>query len=332
MMTHIRYVKHNLNRFFLISIVIFSISITSCLPHLEILDSMKPNYYPQCYQPFADLENAQDDLIKRTIIGAGVGAVSGAAIGFLSGDTKGAIIGGSAGLLAGTAIGYGLGKRSQIKNDKERMRSYQADMNADMRNASRVEQYAMASLQCYTREFNDLLVQYKAGKMSKAEVQARYSEIREGMNYISEILVNSKNELLKRDDEYRAAFEAEAKAKNKAVPKVASLEKKRERAAKKRLTTARKGNGSKELHRVTEEVNQRKIQAERKAQKVEQQEAAQVAAAEKNEKGSNVNALSKYYEKQYLDSVVSLEEAENVNQRTLTAISEAAQHAGIDMV
>lgn len=333
MMQHVRAMGDTLNRFLLIPLVILSLLMPACMPKIPGLNQMKPEYYPQCYQPFADLEKAQDELIKRTVIGAGVGALGGAALGFLkTGDAKGALIGSGAGLIAGTALGYGFGKMKQIQDDRERMRSYQADMNADMRNASRVEQYAMASLQCYTREFNSLLSQYKAGQITKAEMQARYTEIRRGMKYISEILVNSKNELLKRDGEYREAFEAEAKAKNKTAPKVISLEKKRERTAKRQPSNKPKRNGGNELSQMTAEVNRRKIQAERKVQKVEQLEAAQVAVTEKKLGTSNINNISTYYEKQYLDSVVSLEEAESLNQRTLTAMSVAAQHAGIDMV
>ena len=332
-MQHVRAMGDTLNRFLLIPLVILSLLMPACMPKIPGLNQMKPEYYPQCYQPFADLEKAQDELIKRTVIGAGVGALGGAALGFLkTGDAKGALIGSGAGLIAGTALGYGFGKMKQIQDDRERMRSYQADMNADMRNASRVEQYAMASLQCYTREFNSLLSQYKAGQITKAEMQARYTEIRRGMKYISEILVNSKNELLKRDGEYREAFEAEAKAKNKTAPKVISLEKKRERTAKRQPSNKPKRNGGNELSQMTAEVNRRKIQAERKVQKVEQLEAAQDAVTEKKRGTSNINNISTYYEKQYLDSVVSLEEAESLNQRTLTAMSVAAQHAGIDMV
>lgn len=333
MMQHVRAMGDTLNRFLLIPLVILSLLMPACMPKIPGLNQMKPEYYPQCYQPFADLEKAQDELIKRTVIGAGVGALGGAALGFLkTGDAKGALIGGGAGLIAGTTLGYGFGKMKQIQDDRERMRSYQADMNADMRNASRVEQYAMASLQCYTREFNSLLSQYKAGQITKAEMQARYTEIRRGMNYISEILANSKNELLKRDGEYREAFEAEAKAKNKTAPKIISMEKKRERTAKRQPSNKPKRNGGNELSQMTAEVNRRKIQAERKVQKVEQLEAAQVAVAEKKRGTSNINNISTYYEKQYLDSIMSLEEAESLNQRTLTAMSVAAQHAGIDMV
>lgn len=332
-MQHVRAMGDTLNRFLLIPLVILSLLMPACMPKIPGLNQMKPEYYPQCYQPFADLEKAQDELIKRTVIGAGVGALGGAALGFLkTGNAKGALIGSGVGLIAGTALGYGFGKMKQIQDDRERMRSYQADMNADMRNASRVEQYAMASLQCYTREFNSLLSQYKAGQITKAEMQTRYTEIRRGMKYISEILANSKNELLKRDGEYREAFEAEAKAKNKTAPKVISLEKKRVHAAKRQPSNKSKSSGGNELSQITAEVNRRKIQAERKVQKVEQLEAAQVAVVEKKRGTSSINNISRYYEKQYLDSVVSLEEAESLNQRTLTAMSVAAQHAGIDMV
>ena len=320
------------NRFMLIPLMVISLMMPACMPTPSIM-KMKPEYYPQCYQPFEDLEQAKRDLISRTLIGAGLGAVSGAvAGGIATGDVKGAAIGAGIGAVGGALIGYVHAKRSQYRNDKERMRSYQADINADMRNASRVEQYAMASLQCYTREFNTLLKKYKKGELSKEEVQARYKEIREGMSYIAEILKDSKDKLVQRDEEYREAFAFEARTKNRPAPEVASLEKKREAAAKRRPSANVKGDGSRELRKVSAEANTRKVQAERNAQKVEKQEAAMVAAAEKKKGTSSIKTVSKYYEKQYLNSVVSLEEAENVNDRTLAAMSVAAKHAGIDMV
>ena len=315
-----------------VTVLILSLCLPACMPKIPGISQMKPEYYPKCYQPFADLEAAQNELIKRTLIGASIGAVSGAVIGGIKKGAKGAVAGAAIGLAAGGVLGYGFGKMKQIQDDRERMRSYQADMNADMRNASRVEQYAMASMQCYTREFNALLLQYKNGSISKAEVEARYKEIRQGLTYISEILSDSKNELVKRDSEYREAFEAEAKEKKRKPRKVTSLKNKRERAAKKRPSAEISGSGRKELRQLSAVQGSRKKQAEGRALKIEQQEKIQADAAAKGKGTSNINNVSKYYEGQYLDSIVSMEEAESVNQRTLAAMSAAAQHAGIDMV
>lgn len=354
-MSHVHSLGNALKRVLIVVSVVLSLLATGCMK-IPGLDQMKPEYYPQCYQPFVDLEKAQNDLIKRTAISAGVGAISGAAIGFLTtGDLKGALIGGGVGLFAGTALGYGTGKMQQIKDDKERMRSYQADMNADMLHASRVEQYTLASLQCYTREFDSLLAQYRAGLLSKEEVEVRYKEIREGMTIISNVLTNSKDELIKRDGEYRSAFEAEAKAKNKTAPEVISLDDHRQQlekqaqleqkkqAQQKKLAQRKSQKARKrksvpaqpepsELNKVSNELAIRKEQAEQRTSTIEKLEKA--SAEQKNAKDapSNVEDVSKYYEKQYLDSVVRLEEAKNMNERTLAAMSEAAKNAGIDMV
>ena len=343
-------------RLLLIAPVVLSLLTTGCMK-IPGLDQMKPTYYPQCYQPFADLEKSRNELIKRTAIGAGLGAVSGATIGFMAtGDPKGALIGGGAGLLAGTVLGYGVGKMRQIEDDKERMRSYQADMNAEMLHASRVEQYTLASLQCYTREFDSLLAQYRAGVLTREEVESRYREIREGMTVISSILASSKDELVKRDREYRGAFEEEAKARNRTAPQVISLDDHRQEVEKRaRLEQTRQARQKKlaqksraarkrksvpsaqveersELAKVNDELAIRKAQAEQRTSSMEKREKLETASAEKKNMPFNVEDVSRYYEKQYLDSVIRLEEAKSMNDRTLAAMSDAARNAGIDMV
>lgn len=341
-----------LKRLLIVVPVVFSLLTTACIK-IPGLDQMKPAYYPQCYQPFADLEKARNDLIKRTAIGAGLGAVSGATIGFLAtGDPKGALIGGGAGLLAGTVLGYGVGKMQQIEDDRERMRSYQADMNVEMLHASRVEQYTLASLQCYTREFDSLLAQYRSGLLTREEVESRYREIREGMTVISSILVSSKDELVKRDREYRSAFAEEAKAKNRIAPQVISLDDHRQRvekqaqlaqkrqaqqkklaqksrSARKRKSVPAQVEERSKLTKVNDELAIRKAQAEQRTSNMEKLETASV---EQKNMPFNVEDVSRYYEKQYLDSVIRLEEVKSMNERALATMSDAARNAGIDMV
>lgn len=329
-----------------------SLSMAGCVPQPK-LPQMDVHYYPQCYQPFVDLQASQDALVKRTLISAAVGGAGGAVAGAVAtGNYKGALIGGLVGLIGGGAVGYASGKMKEHKDDQERMRSYQADMNADMRNASRVEQYALASLQCYTREFDSLLIQYKYGSVTKEEVQARYKEIREGMSQISLIIARSKSELVTRDKEYREAFAAEAKAQKSVVPQVASLDvhrqqvKQREQLEKtKKVTTpgkkrarrskppvaAQQQGGQTELHVAGNEIEKRMTQAEARTRIIEMQERSQ-SAVSAGAAPKNLEGVSTYYEKQYLDSVVRLEEVESMNERTLAVMSRAAQNAGIDMV
>ena len=63
------------NRFMLISLMVISLMMPACMPTPSIM-KMKPEYYPQCYQPFEDLEQAKRDLISRTLIGAGLGGLN----------------------------------------------------------------------------------------------------------------------------------------------------------------------------------------------------------------------------------------------------------------
>ena len=298
-----------------VTVLILSLCLPACMPKIPGISQMKPEYYPKCYQPFADLEAAQNELIKRTLIGASIGAVSGAVIGGIKKGAKGAVAGAAIGLAAGGVLGYGFGKMKQIQDDRERMRSYQADMDVDMLNASRVEQYAMASMECYNREFKRLIADYKQGRRSKEEVEARYQEIRRGLTHISGILKEAREKLEERDKEYRNAFEREAKEKGISTPNVASIEHKRIKNSK-----------IKNTKNLDDQIKKRQENAKTRASQIKDQR----NAFQKNGDVLSVDNVADYYEGQYLDSLVSLDEAEVVNRKNLDAIEVAAQSLGLD--
>lgn len=173
-----------------------------------------PVYYEACFEPCRTLKDSEDALRNRTLIGMALGVGSGALVGVLAGgNTKGTVIGAISGLFVGGATAYVTGKMEQHATDKERFRSYQADMNYEVVNASRVEQYANISLQCYIREFKSLTKKYKAGKISQEEFKERYAEIRKGLNYISKMTDNAQGAVLDHDQEYRTAFLEEVNQK-----------------------------------------------------------------------------------------------------------------------
>ena len=304
-----------LNHLLVIPLVILSLIMPACMPKIPGFEQMRPEYYPQCYQPLRDLEESQTALLKRTMLGVATGSALGALFGGLKGGTKGLLVGIVGGASAGGLLGYGLGKMVQIKDDKERMRSYQADMDVDMLNASRVEQYAMASMECYNREFKRLIADYKQGRRSKEEVEARYQEIRRGLTHISGILKEAREKLEERDKEYRNAFEREAKEKGISTPNVASIEHKRIKNSK-----------IKNTKNLDDQIKKRQENAKTRASQIKDQR----NAFQKNGDVLSVDNVADYYEGQYLDSLVSLDEAEVVNRKNLDAIEVAAQSLGLD--
>jgi len=299
------------------------------------IPTMNVNYYPQCYRPFEDLKATQNEVAAKTAASAAIGGLLGAGLGALSGDWKKALIGGIAGATLAGVGGYYNAKKNQIKDDRARFASYQADMNQDMMNATRVEKYALAAMQCYAREFDSLLVQYKYGQITKLDAENRYREIREGMAQIAVILTNSRNDLLQKDAEYRKAIEEEARARNEPVPATATLDSRRSKAAQQKTAAVRKTSKKRKvkpqkdemsaLAALTDEIEVKKNEADARPQQV-------LAANAGTDQPANLVAVSHYYESQGMESVLRIEEAQNMRERTLTAMSNAAANAGIDMI
>lgn len=328
------------SRYAALILFLFCICIQGCAAR-QNLPQMNVNYYPQCYKPFVDLKATENAVAKRTAAGAVLGGLLGGGLGALSGNWKAAVASGIGGAIAGGIAGYSTAKMQQIKDDKVRFASYQVDMNQDMMNATRVEQYSLAAMQCYTREFDSLLVQYKYGRITKLDAENRYKEIREGMAQISTILSRSKADLLKRDEEYRAAFAAEAKAKNRTVPVTATLDAKRaSRPAKSYANRNVSGKrprhtssksvpeaSSGELASLANEIQTQKAEADSRTGRIAQANAMTVQAPPQN-----LDAVSHYYENEGMESVLRIEQAQNMRERTLTAMSNAAANAGIDVI
>lgn len=310
-----RFFRKKINHLFVIPLVILSLIMPACMPKLPGSDQMRPEYYPQCYQPIKYLEESQDALIKRTFWGALGGTALGTLIGGLTKGSKGALAGAIVGLLAGGVISYGAAKMFMITDDKERLRSYQIDMDVDMLNASRVEQYAMASMRCYNREFKQLLVDYKQGLRTKEEVEARYQEIRRGLIYISGILENARKELEDNSKEYREAIEKEVQKQGAIVPTVITSG-----------TTGKSKTVNRGARSINDEIDKREQDAGIRATQIMNQH----KDFNKGNKELSVDTVANYFGGRYLDSLVSLEEAEDVNQKNLDVMELAAQSLGLD--
>lgn len=332
--------KKTASRYAALILLLFCICIQGCATR-QSLPQMNVNYYPQCYKPFKDLEATENYVAKQTAAGAVIGGLLGGGLGALSGNWKAAVAAGAGGVILGGISGYAKAKMQQIKDDKARFASYQADMNQDMMNATRVEQYSLAAMQCYAREFDSLLVQYKYGRITKLDAENRYKEIREGMAQISTILSRSKVDLLKRDEEYRAAFAAEAKAKNMTAPVTATLDTKRaSRPVRSRANRNVSGKRSRrtplqsvpeassgELTALTNEIQSQKAEADSRTGRI-----AQASAMTAQTPPQNLDAVSHYYENEGMESVMRIEQAQDMRERTLTAMSNAAANAGIDVI
>ena len=173
----------------------------------------KVNYYPQCYQPVQQLRDDENYVAKSTAAGAVGGALLGALIGGLTtGKVEGALAGAAVGGVAGGVAGHAYGKNQQAARDRELVQAYSEQLGYEASGMARSTAAARVAQQCYDREFDQAKRDYKARRITKAQFQERYAEIRSGLQEVSYILTERYDTMAKKDAEYEQAL-----AKNPAL-------------------------------------------------------------------------------------------------------------------
>ena len=180
------------------------------------------NYYPQCYAPIKQLRDEENRVAKSTAGGAVGGALIGALIGGLAtGKVQGAVVGGVAGGVTGGAIGYAAGKQKQIRDQNARMASYLQDLDGDIAGLDAVSASARYSIQCYDKEFNQVISAYRAGRISRLELDKSYTEIRNGIAEAERLVGATLRKAYERDEQYNEALASEAQRMGQPVPQSA---------------------------------------------------------------------------------------------------------------
>ena len=180
------------------------------------------HYYPDCYQPIADLRSAEKSFNTTMVMGTTMGALLGAVIGASqTGKAEGA--------LAGAAIGAGA--------------SYARDLNADVNSLNRVTAAGQVAYNCYSAKFRAALEDYKAKRITRAELDQRYAEIKSGLAEASAILGSTLSEADKREAEYRQVLTIEAKKASRPIPPVQTVATTSKKTSKTTKTVTRKQTG-----------------------------------------------------------------------------------------
>jgi len=164
--------------------------------------------------------------------GALLGAVIGAS---QTGKAEGALAGAAIGAGAGAGASYLVAKYNNEKDDRVRLASYARDLNADVNSLNRVTAAGQVAYNCYSAKFRAALEDYKAKRITRAELDQRYAEIKSGLAEASAILGSTLNEADKREAEYRQVLAIEAKKASRPIPPVqtvATTSKKTKKAAK----------------------------------------------------------------------------------------------------
>ncbi len=168
---------------------------------------VKVNHYPQCYEPIQKLRDDENAVAKSTATGAVTGAAAGALIGGLATrDWKGAAAGAAAGGAVGAVGGNIYGKQKQKQRDAEFVAKYASMLDEDTADMNRVMAASRVAQACYEKEFRKIVADYKAGRITRKDSDARYEEIRAGMQEVSFILKKKYDDMTARDQEYTKAL------------------------------------------------------------------------------------------------------------------------------
>ena len=182
------------------------------------------HYYPDCYQPIADLRSAEKSFNTTMVMGTTMGALLGAVIGASqTGKAEGALAGAAIGAGAGAGASYLVAKYNNEKNDRVRLASYARDLNADVNSLNRVTAAGQVAYNCYSAKFRAALEDYKAKRITRAELDQRYAEIKSGLAEASAILGSTLSEADKREAEYRQVLAIEAKKASRPIPPVQTV-------------------------------------------------------------------------------------------------------------
>ena len=96
---------------------------------------------------------------------------------------------------------------------------------------------------CYSAKFRAALEDYKAKRITRAELDQRYAEIKSGLAEASAILGSTLSEADKREAEYRQVLTVEAKKASRPIPPVQTVATTSKKTSKTTKTVTRKQTG-----------------------------------------------------------------------------------------
>ena len=172
--------------------------------------------------------------------GALLGAVIGAS---QTGKAEGALAGAAIGAGAGAGASYLVAKYNNERDDRVRLASYARDLNADVNSLNRVTAAGQVAYNCYSAKFRAALEDYKAKRITRAELDQRYAEIKSGLAEASAILGSTLSEADKREAEYRQVLTIEAKKASRPIPPVQTVATTSKKTSKATKTVTRKQTG-----------------------------------------------------------------------------------------
>jgi outer membrane lipoprotein SlyB len=146
------------------------------------------NYYPQCYEPIAQMRSNEFMVEESTAAGAIAGALLGALAGYAVDGGRGALIGATMGAVTGGIVANQFAQAAQERDDSRRLGLYAAQLEEASSNMNATTAAAAWARQCYEKQFETAVQEYRAGYIDKEQFRSRYTEVAAGMEEASRVL------------------------------------------------------------------------------------------------------------------------------------------------
>ena len=213
------------------------------------------NYYPACYGPIADLRNNEHGTAAGTATGAVIGALGGALVGLLAtgGKWQGAVVGGATGGVAGTMAGNMYARKQQEADDNRRLASYLQDLDGDISNLDLAGAAARTSLQCYDRQFNQLVAAIRARQIEAIAILGNAAQYGRNLDQqYEQAFMNEEQNLAKPAQQAAGKPNVAAKMKNLETAR----SRKQALAQRTRVIEQQKSEAQEASARQTREINE----------------------------------------------------------------------------
>ncbi len=253
-------------------------------------------HYPQCYAPIAELREDEAAYGRTMVTSTAVGTILGMLTGYLAtGRVEGAIGGAVAGGTTGAIAGHISASAQEEQKANARMANYMQQLEGDISGLNTITASARMALQCYDREFKTALAEYKANRISRAALDARYAEIKNGTTEVSAILGVTLDVTQQKEEAYWSAIVEEAQRQNTTVSATTASTTTVETASKKAPPKPKGSSAAKSTSKAaTQTVTAKAPSAAEKTQlvnMVQQATALKESREEMEELPSDISAL-----------------------------------------
>jgi hypothetical protein len=171
-----------------------------------VSQTTKVNYYPQCYQPVAQLRQADQQFSQTMAVNTVLGAAGGAALGgLIGGNWQSALYGAVAGGTAAAVGTYAQARFQQEADDERRALLISNDIYHDSSEMQRAVVAARQANYCYNGAFNQVAGDVRRGTLSREEARLRFAEIDQGQRETAAILAQYGKKANESVQEYRVA-------------------------------------------------------------------------------------------------------------------------------